>query len=357
MQGKTEHGGSIATYDYKNASSLALFFGIYNLFYDFYSDANNTYTSTYNKPAVSVQWSAEQAYEYYYKKHNRNSFDKLGGTIKSYVHFDIKLDNAYWTGKVLAFGDGSNNNPLVELDIVSHEFTHGVTQYEAALQNSYEPGALNESFSDIMGKAIEFYTFGDSATWFMGKHYLDGGLRDLSNPNRKNQPDTYAGDLWYTGSDDSGGVHYNNGVQNFWSYLLCKGGSGVNDHGYSYSVNSIGMDAAVNITYRNLTEYLISTSDYLDSRIGAMLATADLYGKNSAIYQQVDEAWNAVGVTDEPIITGLEVSRRHRHHSKTERHHAATSRRGNLPLRIWNNNSLWKRNRRISIRQTKWKVR
>ena len=207
----------------------------------------------------------------------------------------------------MAFGDGSNNNPLVELDVVGHELTHGVTQYEANLQYYYESGALNESFSDIFGKAVEFDTFGDTATWQLAKHYRDGGLRDMSNPNLKNQPDTYVGDMWYTGYEDSGGVHTNSGVQNFWFYLLCEGGSGVNDHQVSYSVKSIGMDAAVKIAYRNLTEYLSSYSDYLDSRIGSLLATADLYGKNSTIYQEVDKAWDAVGVIDEPIINSLEV--------------------------------------------------
>jgi hypothetical protein len=67
------------------------------------------------------------------------------------------------------------------------------------------------------------------------------------------------------------------------------------------------MDATVKIAYRNLTEYLSNYSDYLDSRIGSLLATADLYGKNSAIYQEVDKAWDAVGVIDEPIIKSLEV--------------------------------------------------
>ena len=67
------------------------------------------------------------------------------------------------------------------------------------------------------------------------------------------------------------------------------------------------MDAAAKIAYRNLTEYLSYNSDYLDSRIGSLLATADLYGKNSTIYQEVDKAWDAVGVIDEPIINSLEV--------------------------------------------------
>jgi Zn-dependent metalloprotease len=306
LDGQTEHGGRINTLDFRNGPIIILLLGFPYTPSDFY-DGDNTYTDAYQKPAVSVQWAAEQAYEYYFQKHNRNSFDNNGGKITNYVHVDVGLDNAFWTGRLLAFGDGSNNNPLVELDVVSHELTHGVTQYEAGLTYYNESGALNESFSDIMGKAIEFHTFGDTATWQLGRRHSSGGLRDFSNPNLKDQPDTYAGDLWYTGDGDNGGVHYNSGVQNFWFYLLCKGGSGVNDRQQSYTINAIGMEAAVNIAYRNLTEYLTSSADYLDSRIGSMLAAADLYGKNSTIYQQVDKAWDAVGVIDEPIIQSLEV--------------------------------------------------
>jgi Zn-dependent metalloprotease len=303
LVGQTEHGGTIGTYSFGNVSLWAWIFDDYDV-YNFYS-SDNTY---HDEIAGSVQWATEQAYEYYFKKHDRNSYDNAGSAIISYVHVDQNWDNAAWSRNKLLFGDGSNNNPLVELDVVSHELTHGVTQYEAALQYAYEPGALNESFSDILAKAVEFDTFGDTATWQMAKHFRDGGLRDFSNPNLKNQPDTYAGDLWYTGYEDSGGVHYNSGVQNFWFYLLCEGGNGVNDHQLSYSVNSIGMEAAANITYRNLTEYLSYFSDYLDSRVGSLLATSDLYGKNSIAYQEVANAWDAVGVIDEPIISGLEVN-------------------------------------------------
>lgn len=307
LVGETAHGGKIGTYDFRNVSvlSLALFFQ-YHKVYDIYS-SNNTYNSPSHKPAVSTQWGAEQAYEYYFTKHNRNSFDNQGSAIKSYVHVDVNMNNAFWTNNVMAFGDGSNNNPLVELDVVAHELTHGVTQYEAGLRYSYEPGALNESFSDIFGKAVEFHTFGDTATWLMAKYYREGGLRNLQNPNLKDQPDTYFGDMWYTGHEDSGGVHYNSGVQNHWFYLLCEGGSGVNDHEMNYAVSPIGMDQAADIAYRNLTEYLSNFSDYLDSRIGSLLAAADLYGKNSTAYREVANAWDAVGVIDEPIITSLEL--------------------------------------------------
>lgn len=305
LEGETEHGGLIRTLNFGNKPLIALIFGFEKGSH--FLSADNAFDSDYQRPGASVQWAAEKAYEYYFNKHGRNSFDNAGATIESYVHVDNDLDNAFWTGTRLAFGDGSNNNPLVELDVVGHELTHGVTQYEAQLQYYNESGALNESFSDIFGKAIEFDTFGDTATWQLAKYFRIGGLRDLSNPNLKNQPDTYKGHLWYTGYDDSGGVHYNSGVQNFWFYLLSEGGSGVNDQDVNYEVKSIGKESAANIAYRNLTEYLGYSSDYFDSRIGSLLATADLYGRDSDIYRQVENAWDAVGVIDEPIITNLEL--------------------------------------------------
>src|SRR5690606_28947883 len=138
------------------------------------------YNLPYQQPAVSVHWAAEQTYEYFFTEHDRNSFDNHGTTITSFVHVEKNWDNAAWARNSLIFGDGSNNNPLVELDVVSHEFTHGVTQYEAGLTYANESGALNESFSDIFGKAVDFKTFGEEATWQLGKHFREGGLRDMS---------------------------------------------------------------------------------------------------------------------------------------------------------------------------------
>ena len=156
LVGQTEHGGIVGTYDFQNVSVISmLLFWEYHKVYDYYSGDNN-YSDPFYRTAVSAQWGAEQTFEYYFKKHGRNSFDNLGSAIKSYTRIGGFLDNAMWNGRVMAFGEGSNNNPLVELDVVAHEFTHAVTQYEARLQYYNESGAINESFSDIFGKARSF---------------------------------------------------------------------------------------------------------------------------------------------------------------------------------------------------------
>jgi len=139
-------------------------------------------------------------------------------------------------------------------------------------------------------------------------------LRNMSNPNDPNaftqQPDTYGGVFWYTGPGDNGGVHYNSGVQNYWFYLLCEGGSGTNDNEDEYTVSAIGMAKAAAVTYLNLTAYLTPTSQYADARAGSIAAAQQLQNNGSLTasdVQQATAAWCAVGIgscTDTPPPSG-----------------------------------------------------
>ena len=287
---QTADGNGIETYDMNNGTS--------------YSNASDitSGSSVFNDPTgVQAHYGAEQTHKYFSGNHGRNSYDNTGTTIKSYVSYNSNYVNAFWNGSVMTYGDGDgvNYGPLVSLDIVGHEITHGVTEYAANLVYSYESGALNESFSDIFGEAIEQYATG-SNDWLMGDQIGAGGsggaLRSMSDPNAKGDPDTYLGDNWYSGSGDNGGVHYNSGVQNFWFYLLTEGGNGTNDNGDSYTVSSLGMDKAGAIAYRNLSIYLGANSQYIDARTGAIQAAIDLYGADSAEEIATTNAWYAVGV-------------------------------------------------------------
>ena len=280
-------GGGIATYDAKHGTFIPLSV-------DFVDDDTNFNLSN-STAGVSVHWALENAYDFYLNNLNRNSFDDNGGKMIAYAHYDDGLLNASWDGVRMKFGDGTlNNNPVVSIDIVAHEFTHGITQYTAGLIYQNEQGALNESFSDIFGATIEFYTLGSEADWFIGEG--EARFRSMSNPKQYGDPDTYFGENWNSTTSDNGGVHTNSGVQNFWYYLLSEGGSGVNDNGYSYSVTGLGIDQASQIAYSNLSNYLFPTSEYSDARLNSMYAAMDLFGENSSEFQSVVEAWNAVGV-------------------------------------------------------------
>jgi Zn-dependent metalloprotease len=286
-------GGGIATYDAKHGTSFPLSVD--------FVDPDSSFDSENGKAGVSVHWGLENSYDYYFNIHGRNSFDDNGGRMIAYAHWDNNWFNAQWTGSRMRFGDGtSNNTPLVSIDIVSHELSHGVTQYTAGLIYQNEYGALNESFSDIFGTAVEFYTLGSGGDWYVGEGATR--LRSMSNPNEYGDPDTYHGLGWNFTSSDNGGVHTNSGVQNYWFYLLSEGGSGVNDNGQSYSVTSLGIDQAEQIAYRNLATYLIPTSEYEDARLGSIYGARDLYGENSPELQSVVDAWDAVGVLKPALV-------------------------------------------------------
>lgn len=276
------------------------------------------WTANSLKPAVQVHWAMEKTYDYYQQVHSRNSFDNAYGNIYN-IYNPIVWDNegmacnaAAISGGIMVYGrggayGGTIYKPFVALDIAGHEFAHLVTDYSSGngLKYEYESGALNESFSDIFGVSIDFFTNGERANWLIGEQVYNDGtsfMRSMQEPSTSSllfyerQPDTYLGQYWERGDSDNGGVHTNSGVQNYWFYLLCMGGSGINDNGNAYNVEPIGIEAARNIAYRNLMFYLPNAAQYIDAYNGSINAVNDLYGADSPQYNAVRAAWYAVGV-------------------------------------------------------------
>lgn len=290
------------------------------------SKTQATYTiSKAPHPALDVHWGMEKVYDFYIAKFNHTSFDGNGGQIVQLVNppsnispfSDVDFPNnacALGGSGIMAygFGDGTNCNPFVTIDAMGHEFTHMVTGANGSqnLPNYGEGGALNESFADIIGNAVEEYATG-SADWLVAAGVsnitANHALRSMSDPKSMGSPNTYKGTYWQsvtgspTGDNDMDGVHKNCGVQNYWAYLLTCGGTGYIDGKSSkgaYNVVGIGMDKTIQIAYRNLLYYITSSSNYTDSRNGAIQAAIDLYGKGSQEHQSVVNAWYAVGVGD-----------------------------------------------------------
>lgn len=268
---------------------------------DFIDDDNdwNNVNPEKDEYATDAHWGAEMTYDYFLSDHDRNSIDNAGFQLNSYVHYSVDFDNAFWDGERMTYGDGNVYfTPLTGLDVCGHEVTHGLTTFTANLVYADESGALNESFSDIFGTAIEHFGRPEDWDWLIGLDIgLTGPLRSMSNPNSEGDPDTYFGDYWAPlGGGDSGGVHTNSGVQNFWYYLLSVGGTGTNDNGDAYDVESIGIESASAIAFRNLTVYLTTSSQFNDARFYSLVAAEDLFGGCSFEVQQTGNAWYAVGV-------------------------------------------------------------
>ncbi len=298
--------------------------------YKEYTNTTANFTSVSMRPAVEVHWAIKETHDYYKNRHNRTGFDGNGHAINNYYNAGDFMGDDENAGAVddfigtdrltgLFYGKGgASMNPLVSLDIAGHEFSHLVVgrNGNGGLDYIGESGALNESFADIFGVAIEFYV-NDNPNWTMGegvfKNFVSPNyMRNMSNPNSApvsagapQQPDTYKGTYWEDTSspsmwNDNGGVHTNSGVGNFWFYLLSEGGVGTNDIGNKYYVYGISIQKAEKIAYKALITGLTPTATYQDAFNATKQAAASLYGVNSNEWNQVVNAWYAVGIGTAP---------------------------------------------------------
>ena len=252
-----------------------------------------------DQAALDAHFGVSATYTYYKDNFSRNSYDNLGTTLTSYVNDPTYTDNAFWDGTTMNFNKRSNStaNPggVTGIDVTGHELTHGVTQSTSNLNYSKEPGAINESMSDIHGKSVQFYTKPYDVSWVMSND-MNWIIRDMQNPKSKGQPDTYKGINWSTASTDNYGVHKNSGVGNKMFYLLVAGGNGTNDLGNFYDVTGVGLAIADQIIYRTNVYYLTPTSQYIDWRQACINAALDLYPGQPDVLAAVQNAWYAVGV-------------------------------------------------------------
>ena len=146
---------------------------------------------------------------------------------------NITITNAFWYGGFCFYGnanDESGFNALTSTDIACHELTHGLVEELMGLEYMGESGALDESFSDIIGAYCEFKINSayDVPDWDLGENMFQSrySLRSMSDPQSRDQPDAYRGVGWVPPAKiyyDNGGVHINSGVTNFFFYLAVKG--------------------------------------------------------------------------------------------------------------------------------------
>jgi bacillolysin len=292
---ETGKGLGIETYNLKKTAN----YGSGVDFTDTDNDWNNINTNQ-DEVASDAHWGAEVTYDFYKVTFNRNSINNNGQKLLSYVHYNTNYNNAFWDGTRMTYGDGNGTTytPFTALDVCGHEISHGLTSNTANLAYMNESGALNESFSDIFGTTIEFFGRNGAGNWKIGEDIMPSaaGLRNMALPKNFANPNTYKGTYWVTNGTDNGGVHTNSGVQNFWYYLMCAGGSGTNDNAKVYNVPGVGMTKAAAIAYRNLTVYLTPNSQYADSRFYSIQATKDLFGTCAAEVKVTTNTWAAVGV-------------------------------------------------------------
>jgi len=268
------------------------------------TDADNVWNDAVQRSSVDGHVYTALVYDWLLGTFGRNSFDNYGRTMTVSVDYSAEgNNNAYWNGSQVVFWSWSEGNRSLAgcPDVVAHEWAHAVTGYTSALIYQKESGALNESFSDMMGAAFEFaHSAYDTPDWLVAENMPASGtgyFRDMSNPPARSDPDYYHGSYWIdvetctpSGTNDQCGVHTNSGVGNKWFYLLSVGGT----H-HSVTVSGIDIANAIKVAYRANTHYWTQSSTYPEAAWGTILAARDL-NPAGVWEQQVRNAWTAVGV-------------------------------------------------------------
>lgn len=257
--------------------------------------------------------------QFYKDVFGRNSIDDNGMRLDGYVHFDVEYNNAFWDGRQMVFGDGDNlrfTDFTRSLDVIAHELAHGVTENTAGLEYHVQPGALNESMSDVFGSLVKQWSLGqsaDEADWLIGADIFTPGvdadaLRSVKAPGtaydneefgRDPQPDHMSRfvQLPDTRAGDWGGVHINSGIPNKAFYLTAVG------------IGGNAWEAPGHIWYEALKASGVKTQfqEFADT---TYLKAGQLYGTGSDQQQAVLDAWREVGIRISGVVGMAATARR-----------------------------------------------
>ena len=246
---------------------------------------------------------AGATYDLYKDIYARNSIDGNGLRLDSTVHYQQNYDNAFWNGQQMVYGDGDGDlfrRFTISIDVIGHELTHGVTQYEAKLVYSNQPGALNESMSDVFGSLVKQRQLSQTAAqadWLIGEGLFTAkvngvALRSMKAPGTayddpvlgKDPQPAHMRDYVNTLSDN-GGVHINSGIPNHAFYLA------------ALELGGNAWEKAGRIWYVTLRDKLGINSQFKDCAQLTYQVAGELYGQNSLEQQAVRKGWDGVGIS------------------------------------------------------------
>ncbi len=254
-------------------------------------------------PAVNEAFDGSGAtYDFLARAFSRNSIDDRGLRLVSTVHYGHDYDNAFWDGRQIVFGDGDGEvftRFTRALDVIGHELTHGMVEFEAGLKYQGQPGALSESFADVFGSLVKQYKKRQPATeadWLIGADlFMPGisarGIRSMRAPGSayddpllgKDPQPGHMRDYIRT-TDDNGGVHLNSGIPNraFYEAAVRLGGN--------------AWEKAGRVWYATLVSRVRQGSTFRDAMNYTVQTAGELFGAGSVEQKAIREAWAEVGL-------------------------------------------------------------
>ena len=260
-------------------------------------------------PGSSSDITARRAFDtthavvdFYRQCFGRNSVDDAGMTLMSSIHYGVRYDNAFWNGAQMTYGDGDGQvftDFTKADDVIGHELTHGVTQFTAGLDYTDEPGALNESVSDVFGAMFHQWRRKQTAVqadWLIGAAVLGPVaiakgytcLRNMAQPRSQQclspQPSHYSD--YVPGGDP----HENSGIPNHAFYLAAM------------TIGGRSWEKAGKVWYAALTSPKAHPSmGMADFATLTRAAARSLFPSDTNVYRGVDDAWTRVGIPDSDI--------------------------------------------------------
>jgi Zn-dependent metalloprotease len=94
--------------------------------------------------------ASSEVYDLFKRAFGRDSYNGSGAVLDSVFNRGNGCPNASWNGTLISFCPGTTTD-----DVTAHEWGHAYTEYTHGLIYQWQPGALNEAYSDIWGETVD----------------------------------------------------------------------------------------------------------------------------------------------------------------------------------------------------------
>jgi len=264
------------------------------------SSDTNQWTGEKTSIAISAYVNTITTYKWWEKTVGRKSIDNASGEITVVVHNTTTKDNASWncvTKRIKIYENASPSKlartPAAGLDIIAHEYTHGVFQSIMGGKNlgNLIPGAINEAYADIFGCLVE------NINWTMGENVSKdkvNGFRNIANPLSTKNPVKVGGKNYIDPSkivtpnsdNDYGGIHNNSTIISHAAYLMLE--------------NKIPVKDLATIWYQSMLNGYDASSKWTRVRSNVLLAAKTVSLKPEQ-YGMIDNIFKTAGIENEPL--------------------------------------------------------
>ncbi|MFC5171815.1 M28 family peptidase [Streptomyces mutomycini] len=261
---------------------------------------------------VDAMYGAQKQWDMLGAWLGRNGHDGNGGSWP--VRVGLNDVNATWNGSRVTIGHNQANKWIASLDVVAHEYGHGIDQYTPGGSNN--ENGLGEATGDIFGALTEAYanqpapydTPDDYEVGEMIDLVGSGPIRYMYDPSKIDDPNCYSSSIPTTE------VHAAAGPLNHWFYLLAEGtnpgdGKPASPTCNNSTLTGVGIQNAGKIFYGGM---LLKTSGMTHKRYRTTtLTAAKNLDSTCNLFNKTKAAWDAVSVpaqTGDPTCTGTPVS-------------------------------------------------